>query len=566
MLAADAEQPQEIEPESEQYLSPDPSRPSSPGFDPQRIERIEQLVASTEELLGRRYQLRGSGQQQPQQLTPAPLPFSRVRQQAASSTARTVPAVGAFATAARAAPSSSTHQTATTGTAAPMAALGRIPFVPLGGMLGMATPAGSSFDHHRWAGTVGGEYLLWKQPTLAELHKQARKMPASPPLQFEECHQIVVDQLLLGQDGAVVARRLADELAHYLEEAQQGHFPGAVVPPATLERLRIRHSTVKNLDALIAQELTELQDMADKAQQQGRLANPLGQPVHARPVSEALQQQLIRVGPGRYTASMACLAFFWLLMDLHFGYAGTQELAAFLQLEQAGSQGAMTIPAWQLHVEEHFRFVQHLTEVNTTTPCKVFLGGLNSDELRQRGYQYWDDHKRTVTLETLAEELAQHAAELQQRRLHERTLSVYGIEHTALPSSTQQPGLHPGGSSSPEALVQPPGDPAALHTYSRAHNDLQVLQLLARKVPQDPDRRVELLLAMKRGLKSPAAPTSYCKLPEHNLDSFVKPPAVPMQELNSCIAAMQMHTACLLSYVSSSCQKGGIFSFSAVGL
>jgi len=221
-----------------------------------------------------------------------------------------------------------------------MAALGRIPFVPLGGMLGMATPAGSSFDHHRWAGTVGGEYLLWKQPTLAELHKLARRMPASaPPLQFEESHQIVLDQLLPGQDGAVVARCLGDELAHYLEEAQQGYFPRAVVPPATLERLRIRHSTVKNLDALIAQELTELQDMADKAQQQGRLANPIGQPVHARPVSDALQQQLIRVGPGRCTTSMACLAFFWLLMDLHFGYAGTQELAAFLQLEH------LTVPS-----------------------------------------------------------------------------------------------------------------------------------------------------------------------------------------------------------------------------
>jgi len=119
---------------------------------------------------------------------------------------------------------------------------------------------------------------------VAEIHKQERKLGASAAsLSFDYYLSMISDHLVQGQGGAVVAMRLGDELAHYAAEADDGYFPRAELHPATMARLSVRHSTVKNLQALIRQELADFQSMADVAAAEGRLASRIGQARHQLP-------------------------------------------------------------------------------------------------------------------------------------------------------------------------------------------------------------------------------------------------------------------------------------------
>jgi hypothetical protein len=211
-------------------------------------------------------------------------------------------------------------------------------------------------------------------------------------------------------------------------------------------------------------------------------------------------------------------------MDLHFRFAGEEEVKAFHELRVPGAQGSMTIPAWQLHVEQLYSCVQHLTDVNPCTPFQVFLDGLNNGALRERGYKYWDDHRDTVTLSTLAQELARHAATLQQRQLTERTAQVYGVP------GSQQLGFPQGGSSSAGSNLlmlstqgaAGSGDTSSAHTYHKDLTDVEVLDRLQTRHPGEATKVAALLQMLKRGRKNPGAPSSFCKLPEHSLSSSVR--------------------------------------------
>jgi hypothetical protein len=78
-----------------------------------------------------------------------------------------------------------------------------------------------------------------------------------------------------------------------------------------------------------------------------------------------------------------------------------------------------------------YSFVQHLAEINDSSPFQVFLGDLNDSNLREHGMTHWNSNP-SCTLEELAQVVTKHAAALKKREITTRTAQVLGAPRTQL--------------------------------------------------------------------------------------------------------------------------------------
>lgn len=386
-----------------------------------------------------------------------------------------------------------------------------------------------------YTGNHGEEFVNFLQRAQREQFTLELKHP-TVTWDFNKRLQVLLSHVQLYSNAEAVISQYVQDFEPLRQQVALGYYPQAELPLAVEEYIRTVHPQVSDFSAFMQLEsavISSIENAVRREAQDDNNPNPTAYLVARRnrvprqaPDAALILPPTVTVGATDYTASTALFQLFLTALTLTFKYADQGAVQAVLKMGTAGTQGPRTLIAWLRDVMRAFAFTRHLSELQSTAPVQVFLGGLNSAELRRCGFtiRQVDD---TITLEGLCKKLMKLEAELQQGSLTITQASIYGV--TGLPSilggesssssSSSRPIMPAANMFSGSSSSTQPGS-GSEYTYSKLYPDHMVAQWLQRETPS---KQQQLLEGLKLAQSNPNAEGAICRLAAHGISSHVRP-------------------------------------------